>query len=251
VGYLAQGIHSIRDLDPTVKLGATARRQLQAMTEDRLIVEPGLRAALEPFRQPLGYLDFETVARAVPVWEGLGPWQPSIAQFSYHEEQPDGGHTHVGLLAEGPGDPRRDMAEAMLAATANATSIVTYSSYEKARIRELKTLLPDLAEPLEALIGKLVDLAAVVRNNVYHPGFGGSFSLKDVLTPMVPDLSYSDLVIVDGRTASVQIARLLFVSHLIPVAERDRIRQDLLDYCERDTFATVRLMQRLRDLAER
>ena len=37
------------------------------------------------------------------------------------------------------------------------------------------------------------------------------FSLKDVLYPLVPDLSYSDLVIVDGLVASVEIARLLFV----------------------------------------
>ena len=58
--------------------------------------------ALEPFEGPLGFLDFETVSRAVPVWDGLAPWQQAIAQFSYHEEQPDGSHRHVGWLAEGP-----------------------------------------------------------------------------------------------------------------------------------------------------
>jgi hypothetical protein len=63
-------------------------------------------------------------------------------------------------------------------------------------------------------------------------------------------LSYSDLVIVDGRVASVEIARLLFHAHKIPPAERDRVRQDLLDYCERDTWATVRLLARLRELAD-
>jgi hypothetical protein len=84
---------------------------------------------------------------------------------------------------------------------------------------------------------------------VYHPDFRGSFSLKDILTPLVPDLSYSDLIIVDGRVASVEIARLLFHAHKIPPAERDRVRQDLLNYCERDTWATVRLMARLRELA--
>jgi hypothetical protein len=64
----------------------------------------------------------------------------------------------------------------------------------------------------------------------------------------VPDLTYSDLVIVDGLVASVEIARLLFVAHKIPVEERDRLRQDLLAYCERDTWAMVRLMGRLREL---
>ncbi|HEV8149248.1 MAG TPA: DUF2779 domain-containing protein [Gemmatimonadales bacterium] len=249
LSYMASGIHSMHDIPPAQKLPAAARRQLKALKEQRLLVEPTLGGELEPFQSPLGFLDFETVARAVPVWDGLAPWGPAVAQFSYHEEQGDGSYRHTGWLAEGPGDPRREVAEAMLAATASAKRIVTYSAYEKTRIRELALLVPELAGPLEELIAKLVDLLPVLRNNVYHPDFKGSFSLKDVLTPLVPELSYSDLVIVDGRIASVEIARLLFVAHKIPLAERDRLRQDLLDYCERDTWATVRLMARLRELA--
>ncbi len=108
--------------------------------------------------------------------------------------------------------------------------------------------MPELAGPLEELLAKLVDLLPVVRGHVYHPGFKGSFSIKDVLNPLVPDLTYNDLVIVDGLVASVEIARLLFVAHKIPVEERDRLRADLLAYCERDTWAMVRLMGRLREL---
>jgi hypothetical protein len=249
VAYMARGVHSIWDIPDDKKLPDAARRQLRALREDRLIVEPGLAAALAPFEGPLGYLDFETVARAVPVWDGLAPWGQATAQFSYHEEQPDGTHTHVGWLAEGPGDPRRELAEKMLRATKGAKRIVTYSAFEKTRISELQRLVPDLAKPLGDLLEKLRDLLPVVRNHVYHPGFRGSFSIKYVLNPLVPDLTYNDLVIVDGLVASVEIARLLFVAHKIPVEERDRLRQDLLDYCERDTWAMVRLMGRLRELS--
>ena len=249
VSYMAGGVHSIWDIPPGKKLPDPARRQLRALQESRIVVEPTLAAALAPFRQPLGFLDFETVSRAIPVWDGLGPWRAAIAQFSYHEEQADGSHTHVGWLAEGPGDPRREAAERLLEATRNASSIATYSSYEKTCITQLLSLFPDLAPAIQGLLDRLVDLLPVVRDNIYHPGFNGSFSLKDVLTPMVPELSYDDLVIVDGRLASVEIARLLFVAHKIPPGERDKIRRDLLDYCERDTWATVRMMARLRELA--
>lgn len=248
--YLQSGIHRIPDIPPTKKLSAVAQRQVRSLRAGALIVERGLARALEPFESPIGFLDFETVGRAIPVWEHLSPWMPAIAQFSYHEEQPDGTHRHVGWLAEGPGDPRRELALAMLAATAGARRIVTYSAYEKTRIRELQEVVPDLAEPLEELLGKLVDLLPVVRNHVYHPDFRGSFSLKYILTPLVPGLTYNDLVIVDGLLASVEIARLLFVAHRIPPEERDRLRQDLLAYCERDTWATVCLLRRLRELAE-
>ena len=49
--------------------------------------------------------------------------------------------------------------------------------------------------------------------------------------------------------ASVEIARLLFVSGRIPPEERHRIRQDLLDYCERDTWVMVKLLESLHTLA--
>ena len=53
--------------------------------------------------------------------------------------------------------------------------------------------LPALAEPLRSIIDRLVDLLQVVRNHVYHPDFGGSFSLKSVLPALVPELDYKTI----------------------------------------------------------
>jgi hypothetical protein len=251
VRYLEQGIVWISDLPADTRLNFTQRRQLEAMASDRLVVEPTLAKELEPFTGRLGFLDFETVARAIPVWPGMAPWQQAAAQFSYHERQSDGTVTHAEHLAEGPTDARPPLAEAMVRATAGADRVVTYTAFEKTRIRELQRAVPDLARELKALEDKLIDLHPVVKNCVYHPDFRGSFSLKYILTPLVPDLTYDDLVIVDGRVASVEIARLLFVADRIPRHERDRVRQDLLAYCERDTWAMVRLLERLRELAGR
>src|SRR5216117_1588885 len=272
--YLARGITCIGDLPAREKLNFTQRRQLKAMAENRLIVEPTLAAELAPFASPLsrrergtggedsagaergtggeagrlGFLDFETIARAIPVWPGMAPWQQAAAQFSYHERQPDGTYTHAAFLAEGPEDARPPLARAMVRATANAERVVMYTPFEKTRIRELQQAVPELSAELAALEAKLIDLHPVVKNCVYHPDFRGSFSLKDILTPLVPELTYDDLVIVDGRVASVEIARLLFVADKIPRHERDRVRQDLLDYCQRDTWAMVKLVEALSKL---
>lgn len=250
--YLEAGIEWISELPPREreKLNFTQRRQLKAMAENRIVVEPTLAGALEPFAvERLGFLDFETIMRAIPVWPGMAPWQQAAAQFSYHERLPDGSHAHAAFLAEGPEDARPPLVEAMIRATAKADRVVTYTSFEKTRIRELQRAVPRLADELAALEAKLLDLHPVVKNCVYHPAFHGSFSLKHILTPLVPDLTYDDLVIVDGRVASVEIARLLFVAGKIPRHEHDRVRKDLLDYCERDTWAMVRLLERLRELA--
>jgi predicted RecB family nuclease len=270
--YLEQGIGSVLEIPEGQKLPDAARRQLRALREGRMIVEPGLRRALDDAlgEARLGYLDFETIQRAVPAWDGTGPWQQVVVQFSYHEQphptnpsrgqnQPhpltpspsretgDLGMRHVGYLAEGPGDPRHELVERMLEATRGAERIVMYTPFERTRINELAQQVPAFADDLRALAGKLVDLHPIVRDYVYHPDFRGSFSLKAILHPLVPDLSYNDLAVVDGQVASVEIARLLFVAHV--VEDRDRLRRELSAYCERDTWALVRLVERLRELA--
>jgi hypothetical protein len=248
-GFLLTGVNRIRDLPATQKLNVTQKRQIRAMKEGHIVVEPGLKQALEAFDGTLGFLDFETIQRAVPVWPGMAPWEQAPAQFSYHESDGNGGYRHAEYLAEGPEDCRPELARRMVEATGHAERVVTYSGFEKTRIRGLQKAVPELRSELEALENKLIDLLPVVRENVYHPDFLGSFSLKYVLHPLVPELTYDDLVIVDGLVASVEIARLLFVAGKIPQHEHDRVRHDLLNYCERDTWAMVKVLERLNELS--
>ena len=247
--YLATGVHRIPDIPAAQKLNVTQKRQIRAMKEKRIVVEPGLAKALKALDGKLGFLDFETISRAVPVWPGMVPWEQAPAQFSYHEANGDGTYKHAEYLAEGPKDCRPELARRMVEATKNAEKVAAYSGFEKTKIRGLQKAVPELQAELETLEAKLVDLLPIVRENVYHPDFLGSFSLKYVLSPLVPELTYNDLVIVDGLVASVEIARLLFVAGKIPKEEHDRVRQDLLNYCERDTWAMVKVLEKLRELS--
>ena len=246
---VCQGVRRVLDIPEKFKLNEIQRRQRRSLEAGEMIVEPGLCQALKEFDGRLGFLDFETIGRAIPVWPDVGPWRAVVVQFSYHEqaEGAPGGYRHRAYLAEGPGDPREELALQLLDATRDAERIVMYSSFERTRIRELAGWLPHLAGDLLALEAKLVDLLPVIQKHVYHPRFGGSFSIKKVLNPMVPDLTYNDLAIVDGLVASVEIARLLFVAH--KVKDRDQLRRDLLAYCERDTWAMVRLLEKLREIS--
>jgi hypothetical protein len=97
--YMDAGIHRISDVPPAKRKNATVQRQIKAMKDQCLIVEPNLARALEPFNVRLGFLDFETISRAVPVWPAMKPWEQGAAQFSYHETNSDGTHTHAEFLA--------------------------------------------------------------------------------------------------------------------------------------------------------
>jgi hypothetical protein len=88
-----------------------------------------------------------------------------------------------------------------------------------------------------------------VREHVYHPAFGGSFSLGRVLPALVPGLGYDDLAIGDGALASVAPERLLWSGDAMSPPARARLREDLLRYCTRDTLGLARLLGRLRSLA--
>src|ERR1044072_6950254 len=108
--YFDKGIHRIGDIPPKKKLSAPAQRQIRSMQEKRMIVEDGLAEALEPLSCRVGFLDFETIMRAVPVRPGMAPWDMEPAQFSYHELSEDpslrSGQAptlaHFEFLAEGP-----------------------------------------------------------------------------------------------------------------------------------------------------
>ena len=136
-----------------------------------------------------------------------------------------------------------------MAACAGARRIVAYyASFERECIRQLAEAVPRLAPELERIERRLVDLLPLVRNHVYHPDFGGSFSIKRTLPALVPGLSYADLEIRDGETATLELMRLLFADDELQADERVDLRQALLRYCERDTWAMVRMLEQLRGL---
>jgi hypothetical protein len=111
-------------------------------------------------------------------------------------------------------------------------------------------MLPHLAPQLNRLAASTHDLLAIVRNHVYHPDFGGSFSLKSVLPVLVPELSYDELEVSDGGIATLELQRLLLRGDALAKAEMTRLREALLRYCELDTWGTVRLLERLHELAD-
>jgi hypothetical protein len=68
-----------------------------------------------------------------------------------------------------------------------ARTIVAYHApFERQCIVQLAEAVPSLAAPLGSIAERLVDLLPIIRNHVYHPDFGGSFSLKRVLPPWCP-----------------------------------------------------------------
>jgi hypothetical protein len=70
----------------------------------------------------------------------------------------------------------------------------------------------------------------------------GSYSIKDVLPALVPELSYDELEIGEGGTASA-----IYASMVQRTFDGDipKTRKALLEYCKLDTFAMVKILEKL------
>jgi len=242
----ARGITMLGQLPPEEVSAGPARRQVESVRTRGTIVEAGLRQALRGFELPIAFLDFETINPPVPAWRGCSPYQQVAVQMSCHVLAADG-FTHHEWLGRHAEDPRRPLARAVLTACRGARTVLAYNaSFERARIAELAIALPELRNELEALALRIRDLLGVVRDHVYQPDFGGSFSLKAVLPALVPGLTYQTLSIGSGQDAAIHLERLLLHTKR---ADAEQTRKDLLDYCRMDTFGMLELYSRLQSLA--
>ena len=238
------GITEIGHIPPDFPgLSQVQRRVRDSVVTGKRYIGPTLGSRLKEISFPAGFLDFETMSLAVPMYPGTRPYQSIPFQWSLHVLDEVGGLRHSAFLDEGSGDPRERFIIGLLGALPSQGSIVVYSSYETTVLRGLAQAFPQYRGPLLALCDRVVDLLRLIRENYYHPGFHGSFSIKSVLPALVPDLSYADLEVPDGMVASATYARL--ISRDAPEPERASLRESLLAYCKRDTEAMVRVYQAL------
>ncbi len=206
-----------------------------------------IRLALNSLEWPIGYLDFETLMTAVPLYPDVAPHEQLVTQYSLHVETSPGSElAHREYLADHVRDCREELATELIRDAAGCRTIVVYSSFEKTMIRGLANLLPTYAPELAGLESKLFDLEPVVRRGLVHPDFGGRSSIKVVLPVLAPDLSYADLDIGDGGAAVAAFAKLAAGGATDEAIQA--VRCALLEYCKLDTLAMVRVLHSLRQL---
>ncbi len=244
----AHGIYSIGEIPDVYTALTPAQRSVVRVVKrgEPEVDSDGVRTDLARLEFPVRHLDFETFRSALPLWPGTRPYELIPFQYSIHIEDADGSVDHVEYLHSGTGDPRRALTERLLQDLGDEGSIVHYTGYERQVLAALAASSPDVAERIARLQERLFDLEAVVRNRTRHPATNGRTSIKCVLPAWCDDVTYSELQIQDGETASVRYLKA--ITGELDDGDCSAVMADLAAYCSTDTLAMVRLLDTLRNL---
>ncbi len=235
----ARGIQTIDEIPAEARLNVIQQR----VKDNVEWVGPGLKRALQTVRYPVQHVDFETYAPAIPRYEGTRPYQAIPVQWSNHVESADGEIRQDEFLGLDAKDPREQLARAFLDSVGPEGSICVYSPFERTVLEQLAQDVPKYRDDLKAVIPRLWDLLALLRDHYYHPAFNGSYSIKAVIPALVPKLAYGDLDIQEGSTAAHLYERMVFEE--TDWVEQARLREALLAYCRRDTLAMLEIRRAL------
>jgi hypothetical protein len=246
-----QGIIFIKDIRNDIPLSRQQQIQKECVLTGTTHVEKEeIQRFLDMLKYPLYYLDFETMGPAIPIYDGVKPYQTIPFQFSLHIVVNDGSEpVHHSFLANGIEDPRPQLLHELKRLLGSEGSIIAYNSgFEEGVLKELVEAFPEYRGWLEGILTRIVDLLFPFSNfHYYHASQKDTASLKKVL-PAITGKGYEEMGIGAGMDASIAYERITYGS--ATQEEMARVRADLLKYCKLDTEGMIWIVEKLRNLCQ-
>ena len=244
-----QGILHFKDIPKDFPLSEQQWMQIHAEQTQETIIKPAsISSFLNKLKYPLYYLDFETFTSPIPLLDNSKPYQQLVFQYSLHIEQADGSLEHREFLAECDGsDPREKFVKQLIKDCGTFGDIIVYNiGFERGKVQDLTSQFPEYQRELIAITNRMVDLMLPFQNKWYYtPSMKGSYSIKKVLPALVPELSYNDLEIKEGGTASSVFTSMFTGDY---TGDIEQTRKNLLAYCKLDTLAMVEIVRFLKNI---
>ena len=217
--------------------------------KDDYINKENIEDFLNKLSYPLYFLDFETYQQAIPLYDGVSPYMQIPFQYSLHYIN-DNTLEHTEFLGEEGTDPRRKLALSLISDIKPDTCVLAYNmSFEKGVIKNLAKMYPDLSDSLMNIHDNIVDLMVPFYNRDYYTkDMKGSYSIKYVLPALFPDdpsLNYHNLKLIHNGSEAMNAFNTLTD---YDDEQRKIIRKNLLEYCKLDTFAMVKIWQKLNEI---
>ncbi len=240
-------VFDIHQIPERIELSEIQKNQIDAHILDRAMIKRDkIILELGNLIFPLYFLDYETYPSAIPKFDGFSPYQQIPFQYSLHViEAMDAEPKHFEFLHIGQHDPSQFLGESLKKNVGKIGSVIVWNKKFECKInKELAKRIPEMKKFIDEVNVRVYDLMDIFTKQYYvHKKFRGSTSIKAVLPVLVPELTYSDLEIQDGGTAT-QKWNLLTTGN-IDMIEKERIAKNLKEYCKLDTFAMYSIWKHL------
>lgn len=141
------------------------------------------------------------------------------------------------------GDPALDTVKAMREVIGDVGSVIVWNkTFEGGRNKEMAAMFPEYSEFLLDVNKRIFDLMEVVSKDIISTlTLVVDIRLKKVLPVMVPELTYKELTINKGDQAMTAWWEMVNMEGKNLGVKKQAIAGALLQYCELDTFAMVRI----------
>ena len=242
-----QGVITLDDIDLSqTDLNPNQVLQVQSEVNGTTHIDiEEIRNFTNGLNYPLYFLDFETIGPAVPKYNGSRPYQQLVFQYSLHiKETSTSELEHREYLADPSQDPRIRFIDQLMHDCGTSGDILVYNiGFEKGKLSDLIEVFPKYSNELRGIVNRLKDLMIPFQQKWYYtPEMKGSYSIKYVLPALVPELSYNDLEIKEGGTASNTFLTMINGTF---EGDIDETRKQLIEYCKLDTYAMVKILDAL------
>ena len=241
-GFVADGRF---DLDE-IGLDEVTDRQAPVLQSAHLKTPMIDRAAIARFfskaTYPIYFIDYETYSSAIPLVDGARPQAPIPFQYSLHIKQTpeDAELVHVEYLAKEAAMPLAMIEHMQDHIGATGSLVSWHASFENTQNKTMAVQYPEKADFLNDLIKRTLDLEDMFKDGYVDIAFAGSTSIKKVLPVIAPDLKYSGMDVASGTAAMEAWIRLITMPDS---AEKNQLREAMLNYCKLDTYAMVRIFE--------
>lgn len=248
--FYYQGICSFKELNDCGAFSLAQQKQIQHEVLDlpAEIDKTSIQNFLDTLSYPIYFLDYESFQPAIPPFDYVRPYEQVVFQYSLHYIEEEGGELkHKEFLAYPGGDPRRELAEQLCRDIPMDVCVTAYNmGFEKGRLRGLADLYPDLREHLMNIHDSIKDLMIPFQKKWYYcKAMQGSYSIKYVLPALFPNDPTLDYHNLDGVHNGGEASAMFSKMASMDPEELEVARKQLLAYCGLDTFAMVKVWEKL------
>lgn len=235
---------SILDIPIGFELSANQQLQVESVRQELVLInKPGIEKTLASLKFPLHFVDYETFPTAIPKLDNMSPHNHLVFQVSIHTMQENGDLTHFEWLGDKLEQPIEMLKQMQYFTGFTGTFISWNAPFEVGRNKDMLAWIPEFTEYLNYMNSHMFDLETVFKGDYVDYRFGGRTSIKKVLPVLCPDFSYSDLEVQDGTMALDTWGRMVTDPNF--KEDKNKMRENLLEYCKLDTFAMVKIYKKL------